>query len=124
MDLNQDFSNIYDNENKNLLMNIIDQLNYCILDIEGIKRAITRYIEFLQEYEQVKNTKSDNKYVSIEKSEIENDKEEFERELLKGLKQYDEENENFYEQIIEKLIFYITKINEEQLEIFNNSSFN
>lgn len=124
IDLNQNLSNIYENENKNLLMDIIDQLNYCILDVGGIKRAIERFNDFLKDYEKVKNTKVDNKYVTLEKSKIENDKAEFETSLLNDLKKYDKENEQFYEQIIQNLIIYIKKINEEEMEIFKNSSFN
>ena len=124
IDLNQNLSNIYENENKNLLMDIIDQLNYCILDVGGIKRAIERFNDFLKDYEKVKNIKVDNKYVTLEKSKIENDKAEFETSLLNDLKKYDKENEQFYEQIIQNLIIYIKKINEEEMEIFKNSSFN
>ncbi len=105
-------------------MDIIDQLNYCILDVEGINRAIERFNNFIKEYEKVKNTKNANKYVTIEKNNIDNDKDEFERFLVNDLKKYDKENEQIYEQIIQKLTFYIHKINEDELEAFNNTSFN
>ena len=55
---------------------------------------------------------------------IDNDKDEFERFLVNDLKKYDKENEQIYEQIIQKLTFYIHKINEDELEAFNNTSFN
>ena len=124
IDLNQNFSNIYGNNNKNYLLDLIDQLNYCILDVEGINRAIERFNNFIKEYEKVKNTKSSNKFVAEEQSKIEKDKEEFERFVLKDLKKYDKENKHIYEDIIAQLIFYIQKINGEELETFNNSNFN
>ena len=124
IDLNENFSSIYDNGDNKLLMDIIDQLIFCIRDVEGVKRAIERYKHFVDDFKKIQNIKSDNNYVLMEKSKIKDDKEEFERELLKGLKKYDEENENIYEQIIERLTFYIKKINEDELEIFKNSSFN
>ena len=124
IDLNQNLSKVYEDNTKNYLMDIIDQLNYCILDVEGINRAIERFNSFIKEYEKVKNTKNANKHVSLEKSKIENDKEEFERFLLSDLKKYDKENEQIYEQIIQRLTFYIHKINEDELEAFNNTSFN
>jgi hypothetical protein len=124
IDLNQNISKIYEDNTKNYLMDIIDQLNYCILDVEGINRAIERFNNFIKEYEKVKNTKNANKYVTIEKNNIDNDKDEFERFLVNDLKKYDKENEQIYEQIIQKLTFYIHKINEDELEAFNNTSFN
>ena len=124
IDLNQNISKIYEDNTKNYLMDIMDQLNYCILDVEGINRAIERFNSFIKEYEKVNNTKNANKYVSIEKSKIEKDKDEFERILLNDLKKYDKENKQIYELIIQKLIFYIHKINEEELKAFNNTSFN
>ena len=124
IDLNQNISKIYEDNTKIYLMDIMDQLNYCILDVEGINRAIERFNNFIKEYEKVNNTKNANKYVSIEKSKIEKDKDEFERILLNDLKKYDKENQQIYELIIQKLIFYIHKINEEELKAFNNTSFN
>ena len=124
IDLNQNISKIYEDNTKKYLMDIIDQLNYCILDVEGINRAIERFNNFIKEYEKVKNTKNANKYVTIEKNNIDNDKDEFERFLVNDLKKYDKENEQIYEQIIQKLTFYIHKINEDELEAFNNTSFN
>ena len=124
IDLNQNISKIYEDNTKNYLMDIMDQLNYCILDVEGINRAIERFNNFIKEYEKVKNTKNANKYVTIEKNNIDNDKDEFERFLVNDLKKYDKENEQIYEQIIQKLTFYIHKINEDELEAFNNTSFN
>ena len=109
---------------KNDLVDIIDQLNYCILDVEGINRAIERFRNFIKDYETVKNAKAVNKYVSEEKSKVEHDKEDFEDNILKDLKKYDRENDFIYEQIIEKLINYIKKINEDGLKAFNETNFN
>ena len=124
IELNQNLSKIYEQNTKQYLVDLMDQLNFCILDVEGINRAIERYRTFLEEYEKVKNTKKDNKYVAEEKSKIEKDKEEFESFLLKDLKKYDKDNKQIYEEIIAKLILYIQKINEEELESFNNTNFN
>ena len=124
IDLNNNFSELYDNNSKKYLIDIIDQLIYCILDVEGINRAIERFISFIKEYEKVINTKSSNKYVIEEKNRIENDKGEFERFLLKDLKKYDQENEQIYEEIIRKLIYYIKKINEDGIKFFKNININ
>ena len=124
IDLNKNLSEIYDNNTKNDLVDIIDQLNYCILDVEGINRAIERFRNFIKDYETVKNAKAVNKYVSEEKSKVEHDKEDFEDNILKDLKKYDKENDFIYEQIIEKLINYIKKINEDGLKAFNETNFN
>ena len=124
IDLNKNLSEIYDNNTKNDLVDIIDQLNYCILDVEGINRAIERFRNFIKDYETVKNAKAVNKYVSEEKSKVEHDKEDFEDNILKDLKKYDRENDFIYEQIIEKLINYIKKINEDGLKAFNETNFN
>lgn len=122
IDLNKNLSEDIDNNTKVYLVDIIDQLKYCILEVEGINRAIERFNNFIKEYEKVKNTKSSNKYVSIEQSKIEDDKAEFERFILQDLKKYDKEYEHIYEQIIDKLIFYIRKINEDNMEAFNKTN--
>jgi hypothetical protein len=124
IDLNINFSELYDNNSKKYLIDIIDQLSYCILDVEGINRAIDRFASFIKEYEKVINTKSSNKYVIEEKNRIENDKGEFERFLLKDLKKYDQENEQIYEEIIRKLIYYIKKVNEDGIKFFKNININ
>ena len=124
IDLNINFSELYDNNSKKYLIDIIDQLDYCILDVEGINRAIERFVSFIKEYEKVINTKSSNKYVIEEKNRIENDKGEFERFLLKDLKKYDQENEQIYEEIIRKLIYYIKKVNEDGIKFFKNININ
>ena len=124
IDLNKNLSEVYEDSTKKDLVEIIDQLNYCILDVEGINRAIERFNAFIKDYEKVKNAKAVNKYVSEEKSKIEHDKEDFEDNILKDLKKYDRENDFIYEQIIEKLINYIKKINEDGLKAFNETNFN
>ena len=68
IDLNENFSSIYDNGDNKLLMDIIDQLIFCIRDAEGAKRAIERYKDFVEDYKKIQNIKSDNKYVIMEKS--------------------------------------------------------
>ena len=124
IDLNKNLSEVYENNTEKDLVDIIDQLNYCILDVEGINRAFERFKSFIKDFEKVQNTKVDNKYISEEKSKIEHDKEDFENNILKDLKKYDKENDFIYEQIIEKLINYIKKINEDGLKAFNATNFN
>ena len=124
IDLNKNLSEVYENNTEKDLVDIIDQLNYCILDVEGINRAFERFKSFIKDFEKVQNTKVDNKYISEEKSKIEHDKEDFENNILKDLKKYDKENDFIYEQIIEKLINYIKKINEDGLKAFNETNFN
>ena len=123
--LNKSFSEILDNNNKQILSQLIDQLNYCILDIEGINRAIERYNVFNDEYKKYQKINAkNNKYIIEEKSKNENDKIEFEKNLYDDIKKYDKENSKIYERIIDTIILYIKKINDSNDFTYQNSDFN
>ena len=123
--LNKNFADILENNNVEIISVLIDRLNYCLLDIEGIVRAIERYNAFNEEYRnnQEINVKN-NKYIIEEKARNENDKNEFEKNLYDDIKKYDKENNRIYEEIIDKIVFYIKKINESCEEAYHNSYFN
>ena len=123
INLNKSFAEILDTNNIEILSILIDQLNYCILDIEGINRAIERYKAFNAEYRSNQEIKN-NKYILEEKTRNENDKNLFENTLYKDIQKYDKENNKIYEEIIDKIIIYIKKINEGSDEAYQNSNFN
>ena len=125
VNLNKEFAEILDNENIEFLSRLIDQLNYCILDVEGVNRAIERYNAFNSEYRKIQDINvKNNRFVLEEKAQIENDKIEFEKNLNDNIKKYDKENNNIYEEIIDKIILYIKTIHEKTDEAFENSNFN
>lgn len=124
INLNQNFSEILKNNSLVYLSEIIDQLNYCILDVEGINRAIQRYIEFIEEYKKIQeiNVKNNNSITQeIDKSKI--DKGEFETCISEDIRNFDKEKSQIYEEIIGKIILYIKSVNENTDEVFQNSNF-
>ena len=93
VNLNKEFAEILDNKNIEFLSRLIDQLNYCILDVEGANRAIERYNAFNNEYRKIQSINvKNNRFVLEEKAQIENDKNEFEKNLNDNIKKYDKEN--------------------------------
>ena len=102
---------------------IIDQLNNCILDVQGINRAIDRYINFNEEFKKIQEVSSKNKYIMEEKERAKNDKNEFEKCLYDDIQKYDKKNSQIYEEIIDKIILYIKTVNENNDEVFQNSNF-
>ena len=124
INLNTDFSDILENKSLIYLAEIIDVLNYCILDVEGINRAIERYENFIEEYKEIQEISvKNNKYIIEEKAKAKNDKIEFEKSLFNDIQKYDKENSDIYEKIIEKIHIYIKEINEKSYEVFENSNF-
>ena len=124
VNLNKNFSEIIDNNSIVYLSEIIDQLNNCILDVEGINKAIERYIKFNDDFKKLQdiNVKNNN-YILEEKEKAKNDKCEFEKCLYDDIQKYDKENNKIYEDIIQKIVLYIKSINEDSDEIFQNSNF-
>ena len=124
INLNLNFSEILQNNSLVYLSELIDQLNYCILDVEGINRAIQRYIEFIEEYKKIQeiNVKN-NKFIMEEKEKSKNDKEEFEKSLSDDIQKFDKEKSQIYEEIIGKILLYIRVVNENADEAFQNSNF-
>ena len=124
ININQSFSEILENTSLVFLNEIIDQLNYCILDVQGINRAIERYIEFNDEFKKIQEVSvKNNKYIMEEKERAKNDKNEFEKFLHDDIQKYDKKNGQIYEEIIEKIIMYIKSVNENSDEVFQNSNF-
>ena len=124
INLNQNFSEILENNTLEVLTEIIDKLNYCILDVQGINRAIKRYIEFIDKFKEMQeiNVKN-NKYIMEEKEKAKNDKIEFEKSLYDDIQKYDKEKSQIYEEIIDEIIKYLKNVNEKSNEAFQNSNF-
>ena len=124
INLTKNLSDILSTNSIDYLAEILDQLNYCILDVGGINRAIERYINFIKEYKKIKeiNVKN-NKYIIEEKAQADIDKNEFEKSLLDDIQKYDKENKNKNEEIIEKIILFIKNINENNDKAFETSQF-
>ena len=124
VNLNKSFAEIIENNSIVYLSEIIDQLNNCILDVEGINKAIERYIKFNEEFKKMQeiNVKNNN-YILEEKEKAKNDKNEFEKCLYDDIQKYDKENNKIYEDIIQKIVLYIKAINENCDEAFQNSNF-
>ena len=123
ININQRFSEILENTSVVFLNEIIDQLNNCILDVQGINRAIDRYINFNEEFKKIQEVSSKNKYIMEEKERAKNDKNEFEKCLYDDIQKYDKKNSQIYEEIIDKIILYIKTVNENNDEVFQNSNF-
>ena len=124
INVNQRFSEILEDTSIVFLTEIIDKLNYCILDVQGINRAIDRYIEFNEEFKKIQEISvKNNKYIMEEKERAKNDKNEFEKCLSDDIQKYDKKNSQIYEGIIEEIILYLKTINENNDEVFQNSNF-
>ena len=123
ININQRFSEILENTSNVFLNEIIDQLNNCILDVQGINRAIDRYTKFNEEFKNIQEVSSKNKYILEEKERAKNDKNEFEKCLYDDIQKYDKKNSQIYEEIIHKIILYIKTVNENNDEVFQNSNF-
>ena len=123
ININQRFSEILENTSNVFLNEIIDQLNNCILDVQGINRAIDRYTKFNEEFKNIQEVSSKNKYILEEKERAKNDKNEFEKCLYDDIQKYDKKNSQIYEEIIDKIILYIKTVNENNDEVFQNSNF-
>ena len=106
------------------LAEMCDELNCVILDVEGINKAIERYILFNKEYQNIQDIKSNmNEVIMEEKTKIKKDKDEFERNLYDDIVKYDEETKRIYEELIIKLYQYIKTLNENNQETFENNEF-
>ena len=123
INLNKTFAEIIEKHYIIYLAETIDQLNYCILDIEGINRALERYKKYLEEYKTIYEiSEKNNKYVLEEKNNAENDKKEFEDCLYIDIIQYDKEINDTYINVIEKVTLYLKVINEENESAVKNTN--
>jgi len=124
INLNKNFAVIIENNSIVYLSEILDQLNNCILDVEGINKAIERYIKFNDDFKKMQEIDiKNNKYILEEKEKAKYDKSEFEKSLYDDIQKYDNENNKIYEEIMQKIVFYIEAINENNDEAFRNSIF-
>lgn len=124
VELNNNFSDILSNNSTNYLSEIINKLNCCILEVEGINRAIERYITYNKEYKKIQEIDvKNNKYVIEEKAKAQNDKNEFEKSLDDDIQKYDKENKKIYEQIIDSINCYIKSITQNNEDVFENSKY-
>ena len=123
-ELNNNFSVILSNNSTIYLSEIIDKLNGCILEVEGINRAIERYATYLKEYKKIQEIDvKNNSYVIEEKARAQNDKIEFEKSLGDDIQKYDKENKKIYEEIIDSINMYIKTMAESNDEVFENSQY-
>ena len=123
-ELNNSFSTILSNNSTNYLSEIINKLNCCILEVEGINRAIERYIAYNKEYKKIQEIDvKNNKYVIEEKAKAQNDKIEFEKSLDDDIQKYDKENKKIYEEIIDNINMYIKALTQNNYEVFENSKY-
>jgi hypothetical protein len=124
VELNNSFSVILSNNSTNYLSEIINKLNCCILEVEGINRAIERYITYNKEYKKIQEIDvKNNKYVIEEKAKAQNDKIEFEKSLDDDIQKYDKENKKIYEEIIDNINMYIKAITQNNYDVFENSKY-
>ena len=124
VELNNNFSAILSNNSKIYLSEIIDKLNGCILEVEGINRAIERYATYIKSYKKIQEIDvKNNNYILEEKARAQNDKIEFEKSLDDDIQKYDKENKKIYEEIIESINMYIKTMAESNDEVFENSQY-
>ena len=124
VELNNNFSAILSNNSKIYLSEIIDKLNGCILEVEGINRAIERYATYIKSYKKIQEIDvKNNSYIIEEKARAQNDKIEFEKSLDDDIQKYDKENKKIYEEIIESINIYIKTMAESNDEVFENSQY-
>ena len=123
-ELNNNFSVILSNNSTIYLSEIIDKLNGCILEVEGINRAIERYANYIKEYKKIQEIDvKNNSYVIEEKARAQNDKIEFKKSLGDDIQKYDKENKKIYEEIIDSINMYIKTMAESNDEVFENSQY-
>ena len=124
VELNNNFSVILSSNSMIFLSEIIDKLNGCILEVEGINRAIERYATYIKEYKKILEIDvKNNSYVIEEKARAQNDKIEFEKSLDDDIQKYDKENKMIYEEIIDSINMYIKTTAESNDEVFENSQY-
>ena len=127
IEINQGFNNEIYEENLKLFENeIVDPLDFCILDLEGEIRAIQRFKIFLQNYNQIINYKSqdkDNKAMLEEQIRIKEDINLYEETLIKEIERVEEKYTKAYNDIIHKLCIILSNSTEILIEKYKNSHF-
>ena len=105
---------------------IVDSLNFCILYLNGEQKAIKRYKNFLENYNEIINyqkQEKDSNKIDIEQNNIKTDIETYENNLLKEIEKIEDKTNKEYENIIDVLIKSLKDSTEEFVELYKNSSF-
>ena len=127
VELNQNYS--YEKSKlflENLENKIVDPLNFCILYLYGEQKAINRYHNFLEKYEEIINYKKlekDSKRIDIEQENIKKDIEIYENILLNEIEKIEDKTNKEFENIIHILIISLKDSTEEFVELYKNSNF-
>ena len=123
--INQEFNNDkYEHISKVFEEEIVNPLDFCILDLEGQKRAIERYDSFLQNYKNIINYKTkpeDNKKILEEKTKIKDDINIFEETLIKELERVEENITKIFNDIIHRLSIILKDSTEIIKDKYKNS---
>ena len=105
---------------------IVDALNFCILYLNGEQKAIKRYKNFLENYNEIINyqkQEKDSNKIDIEQNNIKTDIETYENNLLKEIEKIEDKTNKEYENIIHTLIMSLKDSTGEFVELYENSYF-
>ena len=105
---------------------IVDSLNFCILYLNGEQKAIKRYKNFLENYNEIINyqkQEKDSNKIDIEQNNIKTDIETYENNLLKEIEKIEDKTNKEYENIIHTLIMSLKDSTGEFVELYENSNF-
>ena len=105
---------------------IVDALNFCILYLNGEQKAIKRYKNFLENYNEIINyqkQEKDSNKIDIEQNNIKTDIETYENNLLKEIEKIEDKTNKEYENIIHTLIMSLKDSTGEFVELYENSNF-
>ena len=105
---------------------IVDALNFCILYLNGEQKAIKRYKNFLENYNEIINyqkQEKDSNKIDIEQNNIKTDIATYENNLLKEIEKIEDKTNKEYENIIHTLIMSLKDSTGEFVELYENSNF-
>ena len=105
---------------------IVDSLNFCVLYLNGEQKAIKRYKNFLENYNEIINyqkQEKDSNKIDIEQNNIKTDIETYENNLLKEIEKIEDKTNKEYENIIHTLIMSLKDSTGEFVELYENSNF-
>ena len=105
---------------------IVDSLNFCILYLNGEQKAIRRYKNFSENYNEIINyqkQEKDSNKIDIEQNNIKTDIETYENNLLKEIEKIEDKTNKEYENIIHTLIMSLKDSTGEFVELYENSNF-
>ena len=105
---------------------IVDSFNFCILYLNGEQKAIKRYKNFLENYNEIINyqkQEKDSNKIDIEQNNIKTDIETYENNLLKEIEKIEDKTNKEYENIIHTLIMSLKDSTGEFVELYENSNF-